>query len=211
MRMLELFSGTGRMANAFKAKGWTTLTIDLFEPSDYRKDILTLQREEIVERLGGEPDFIWASPPCTAFSVASIGRNWEIIGGIPQPKTIEARLGITLLLKTLEILQQFPNAKFCIENPRGMMRTLPVLGKIRRETITYCQYGEQRMKPTDIWTNIDGWNPRPMCKRGMPCHDAAPRGAKTGTQGIKGARERGALPTQLCEEIAEVINNGYVV
>lgn len=34
---------------------------------------------------------------------------------------------------------------------------------------------------------------------------AAPRGAKTGTQGLKGAYERGALPFALCEEIADVV------
>lgn len=27
------------------------------------------------------------------------------------------------------------------------MRSLP------RYTVTYCQYGDNRMKPTDIWTN----------------------------------------------------------
>ena len=70
-----------------------------------------------------------------------------------------------------------------------------------RHTVTYCQYGDERMKPTDIWTNAEWWKPRPMCKNGMPCHVAAPRGSKTGTQGLKGSVHRGVIPPALFEEI----------
>jgi hypothetical protein len=57
------------------------------------------------------------------------------------------------------------------------------------------------MKPTDIWTNSTKWIPRAMCKNGAPCHVAAPRGSRTGTQGLKGAYERSKIPNQLCIEI----------
>lgn len=198
MRMLELYSGTGRMAAAFRLLGYKTLTVDLFFESDFRKDVLALQRHEIVERLGGEPQVIWASPPCTSFSVASIGHHWT-----PEktPKTPEAHLGLALLRKTLEVVSWFPKARFFIENPRGMMRNIPELQRIPRRTITFCKYGESRMKPTDIWTNT-AWIPRDHCKNGDPCHVRAPRGARTGTQGIKGAYDRGALPHELCKEVA---------
>lgn len=70
-----------------------------------------------------------------------------------------------------------------------------------RKTVSYCQYGDSRMKPTDIWTNSTKWIPRKMCKNGDPCHISAPRGSKTGTQGIKGAYNRSKIPEQLCDEI----------
>ena len=64
------------------------------------------------------------------------------------------------------------------------------------------------MKPTDIWTNNlknllnpNGWNPRKMCKNGMSCHESAPRGSRTGTQGLKGNYERSKVPYELCKEI----------
>lgn len=57
------------------------------------------------------------------------------------------------------------------------------------------------MKPTDIWTNATWWTPRPVCKNGMPCHIAAPRGSKTGTQGVKGYKDRSRIPEALFEEI----------
>ena len=59
------------------------------------------------------------------------------------------------------------------------------------------------MKPTDLWHNLD-WTPRKMCKNGMPCQ-AAPRGSRTGTQGLKGNYERSKVPRDLCLEILELI------
>ena len=55
------------------------------------------------------------------------------------------------LNKTLEIFTWFPDAIFYMENPRGKMRR-KVKG-INRTTVTYCSYGDKRMKPTDIWSN----------------------------------------------------------
>ena len=71
----------------------------------------------------------------------------------------------------------------------------------KRHTITYCQYGDNRMKPTDIWTNSNTWIPKPACKNGNNCHVSAPRGSRTGTQGLKGAYERSKIPEKLCYEI----------
>ena len=94
-----------------------------------------------------------------------------------------------------------------IENPRGMMRKKiePLLNKLgiesKRHTVTYCQYGDERMKPTDIWTNATWWKPKPPCNNGDPCHVAAPRGSRTGTQGISGARNRSRIPAPIFHEI----------
>ena len=85
--------------------------------------------------------------------------------------------------------------------------TLFVKNPIIRHTVTYCQYemdkepNERRMKPTDIWTNNAKWVPQPMCKNGDPCHISAPRGSRTGTQGLKNNYERSKIPYDLCKEI----------
>ena len=78
---------------------------------------------------------------------------------------------------------------------------MPELEGYKRHTVTYCQYGDTRMKPTDIWTNSKTWQPKAMCKNGSPCHEAAPRGSSTGTQGLKGNYERSKIPAKLCDEI----------
>ena len=83
-----------------------------------------------------------------------------------------------------------------------------------RHTVTYCQYeldkptNERRMKPTDIWTNHPQPNFKPMCKNGDSCHVSAPRGAKTGTQGLKGSKERSVIPRMLCEHIVYICERG---
>jgi hypothetical protein len=96
---------------------------------------------------------------------------------------------------------------FFIENPRGMLRKMPWMQEFIRHTIWYCKYGDERAKPTDIWTNSTTWIPRPICHNGnKECHhQPAPRGSKTGTQGRKGAYERSKIPEQLCSEILKSV------
>ena len=149
-----------------------------------------------------KPDVIHASPPCTSFSVASIGHHWTGGRGAYIPKTTGAYIGLALMHRTLEIIEACQPKVWFIENPRGLMRKMEAMTRLPiRHTITYCQYGDTRMKPTDVWTNCATWKPRPMCKNGATCHEAAPRGARTGTQGLKGAHDRSVIPHDLCLEM----------
>lgn len=149
-------------------------------------------------------DVLWASPPCQGFSVAVIGRNWNYD---KSPKTDSARLAMKLAQKTISIIESSNPKIWFIENPRGMLRKMPFMEEFLkrqggvRHTVSYCQYGDTRQKPTDIWTNALWWKPKPICVRGAPCHEAAPRGSRTGTQGLKGAKDRGRIPSELFEEI----------
>ena len=74
-----------------------------------------------------------------------------------------------------------------MENPRGVLRKLDVVKGLPKHTVWYCTYGDDRAKPTDIWTNDLFWTPRPVCKNGnKDCHHVpAPRGSRTGRQGRK--------------------------
>jgi hypothetical protein len=196
MQVLELFAGSRSIGKVAEALGMEVYSSDLvpFDGIDYSVSILDFD----VSKVPFSPDIIWASPPCTAFSVASIGRNWN---HDKTPKTDGARLGIQLVEKTIEIIKYFNPKYFFIENPRGMLRKMPIMDEFDRETVTYCQYGDERMKPTDIWTNSDVWIPKPTCKNGDSCHVSAPRGSVTGTQGLKNAYERSKIPSELCFEI----------
>ena len=91
-----------------------------------------------------------------------------------------------------------------IENPRGGMRKMDFMSGLQRYTVTYCQYGDTRMKPTDIWTNHPDPKFKPPCHNGDTCHVSAPRGARTGTQGLKGCRERSVIPEALCQHIVDI-------
>jgi hypothetical protein len=200
VKVLDLFAGSRSFSKIAQQMGMETFTSDInaFDGIDYVTDILEFD----VNKLPWKPDIIWASPPCTCFSVASIGRNWALPDR--TPKTPGALQAITIVQKTVDIIKQLDPHFFFIENPRGMLRTLPVLSHIPfLQTVTYCQYGDTRMKPTDIWTNSTQWLPRPACNNGDPCHTAAPRGSATGTQGLKNAYERSKVPDALCIEILQ--------
>lgn len=89
------------------------------------------------------------------------------------------------------------------------MRKMDFMSGLPRYTVTYCQYEldkpveQRRMKPTDIWTNHPEPNFRPMCHNGDSCHARAPRGAKTGTQGLAKV-DRSRIPLQLCNHIVDI-------
>ena len=214
MKVLELFAGSRSFSKVAEELGMETYTTDFsdFENIDLVKDILDVTATDI-EKEFGVPGIIWASPPCTTFSVASIGHHWN---KDYTPKTDKCRNNIDVVKKSNSIIRYFlhknPNLLYYIENPRGMLRKLDFMNwATHRRTIWYCQYFSpeetiKRAKPTDIWTNDYRWIPRPVCKNGNPdCdHERAPRGSRTGTQGLKGNYERSIVPSELCREILEV-------
>jgi len=61
------------------------------------------------------------------------------------------------------------------------------------------------MKPTDIWHNIP-MQFRPICRNGDKCHESAPRGSRTGTQGLSGSVDRSKIPHELCYDIYKNVN-----
>lgn len=190
LRVVDLFCGegatstTGGWSSAFRARGHEVITSD-FDPK-YGSDIVADIRELTPDHLPWQPDVILASPPCQGFTVAQIGRNWHKAedGGDPIPKTPKAALGVELVKATLRLIHDSGATFWLMENPVGMLRKHSVVAGVERRTVTYCQYGREFMKPTDLW---GGFPPslalRPMCRRGAPCHVAAPRGSTTGTQG----------------------------
>lgn len=89
------------------------------------------------------------------------------------------------------------------ENPCGGMRKMGfVKGLIRNET-TYCQWGFKYRKATDFFSNINLYL-RPPCRNGSPCHEKAPRGARTGLQRIKDPALRALYPPELCRHIVRI-------
>lgn len=208
MKVLELFAGTRSIGKAFEARGHEVFSVD-WEQSlggiDLHTDIGELTAQEILERFG-HPDVIWASPDCTTFSVAAIGyhRRKDKSTGNLVPITEYAKRCDETDQHVLALIKELQPALWFIENPRGGMRKMEWMQGLPRYTVTYCHYGDTRMKPTDLWTNHPDPRFLPPCKNGDPCHVRAPRGAKTGTQGMKNARDKGVIPPALCEHIVSI-------
>ena len=163
MRLLELFSGSGHISNHFRKRGYETITLDLYTPADIQQDILTWDYKAYNKDYF---DFIWASPDCVSWSVATT-KHRTLKEGL-TPKTETAILGERLILKTLEIIKYFNPKYYVIENPRGKLRHFPPMLEIPyRTTSFYINYDFPTHKPTDLWSNIYLWEKERPCKKSL--------------------------------------------
>lgn len=207
MRVLDLFAGTGSATKAFEDAGHEVIKVELDEYFEaHERDILTLTADYLTSKYG-QFDFVWASPPCTTFSIASVRHYWHYVDNQLKPKNEKTLQGINLVKHTLKLLNEL-NATYgwVMENPRGMLRKQEFMQNYKRNTITYCQYGDTRMKPTDVWNNLTKWTPKAMCKPRAACHESSPRGTSAGgTAKLRGSKLRSMIPYNLGLELLKTI------
>ena len=213
MKVLELFAGTRSIGKAFERGGHQVYSVEWdkkFDNIDLYADIATVTAQDIIENFG-YPDVIWASHDCTTFSIAAIShhRKKNSETGNLDAVSEYAKFCDMVDQHVLNLIRELDPKFFFIENPVGAMRKMPWMNDLPRYTVTYCQYGDTRMKPTDIWTNHPNPQFKPRCKNGDPCHEPAPRGSKTGTQGLKGSKDRSIIPEKLCEHIVKICEQYY--
>jgi hypothetical protein len=207
MKILELFAGTGSISKAFQERGHETFQIDFdkqHQNIDWYADVGKITAAEIIERFG-KPDVIWCSPDCKTYSVAAISRHRK-----KEPDgNLKAISDYALYCDQvnehmLKLIEELQPKYFFIENPRGAFRKMNFIKKVPRYTVTYCKYGETRMKPTDLFTNHPNPNFFEPCKNGDTCHESAPRGSKTGTQKIRNSVDKARIPKLLCQHIVNI-------
>ena len=202
INLLELFAGSKSIGNIAEKKGINVFSVDWFK---FDKIDLVIDIEILkIKDIPFIPDVVWSSPDCTTYSIAAVSSHR--INSI-EPKSNYAIKCDKVNIHWIKLIKEWlivnPNLVFFIENPRGMLRKMPFMQEFKRHTIWYCTYGDDRAKPTDIWTNSKKWIPREICHNGNKnCHhQSAPRGSKTGTQGKKGSYNRSKIPEELCKEI----------
>ena len=209
MNVLELFAGSRSIGKICDKRNHNVFSVDInnFKDVDLVKDIEFLTINDIPFNI----DVVWASPPCTSYSIAAVShhRNNQ------KPISDFAVKSDRLIKNVLKLINDL-NCIYYIENPVGMLRKMEFMKPLHRTTITYCSYDDKRMKPTDIFSNNiatlfnqNGWKPMPKCYNGnIKCHhEPAPRGSRTGTQGLKGNYERSKIPKALCLEIIKATEN----
>lgn len=204
MKVLELFAGTRSISKAFEERGYETYSIEWdkdFENISLYDDVNNVTAKDIIKLCGGIPDVIWASPDCTTYSIAAISHHRKYVDDVLIPVSDYAKFCDKTNKHVLDLIQELKPKYYFIENPRGGLRKMDFMKGLYRYTVTYCQYGDTRMKPTDIWTNHPNPQFKQPCKNGDSCHEKAPRGSHTGTQGLKNSKERAVIPKALCDHI----------
>ena len=165
VKILELFSGTGSVGKVAVEFGFDVVSVDIDGRAminisildwDYKKDFKP-----------GDFDIIWASPPCSTFSMLRrtwIGRKLKVHkGAICTEELLTAdmmRDGLPLLRKAEEIIEYFQPKFYCIENPGGskmkeFLKHRPVYDV---DYCAYCDWGYKKW--TKVWTNVEGFNPK---------------------------------------------------
>jgi hypothetical protein len=156
--MLDLFSVTGSVGEAFREQGWEVISLDSNPAckADFTQDILEWDYKQFPR---GHFQVITAGIPCTEFSRALTTR----------PRDLQK--GDELALKTLEIIDYFQPQFWYIENPRhGLLSTRPYMTGIPFIDVDYCQFSDWGyQKPTRIWGSVNaGWHKDIKCN-GRTC------------------------------------------
>jgi len=152
MKLLELFAGTGSVGNVARVLHYEVVSLDRDMQADIQTDIMDWDYQGTYEP--GHFDVIWASPPCTEYSIAkTIGiRDIEGANSIVQ--------------RTLDIIDYFQPRWWIIENPQtGLLKQQSIMNNRPFVDVDYFKYGMQYRKRTRLWNNIEEWIPRPLCKR----------------------------------------------
>jgi len=166
MNILELFSGTGSIGKVAMDFGHHVISLDKDMDADIKTDILDWDYKAYDP---GYFDLIWASPPCTEYSVAKTTGTRKI----EQANKIVKR--------TLEIIEYLEPTWFIIENPQtGLLKNQSFMFDLPFDDIDYCKYGLTYRKRTRLWNNLLTWTPRPLCRK--DCDSMTEDGRGTGTQ-----------------------------
>ena len=150
MKLLELFSGTKSVGKVAETLGFEVTSLDL-KNADINCNILNWGYNVYPV---GSFDIIWASPPCTEYSIAkSTGvRKIEEANKIVQ--------------RTLDIIEYLNPKYYIIENPQtGLLKKQWFMYGLPFIDIDYCKYGMPYRKRTRLWNNVFHWKPKPLCKK----------------------------------------------
>jgi hypothetical protein len=193
LHCLDLFCGLGGFSQAFAdADRWQVTTVDIeaeFAP-DIQADVLELRPSDF----DVEYDVVLASPPCKEFSPA------QNLNGAHTP----AGDAVALAFHTVGLIRGLDPQFWLLENPRGQLRSF--LGR-PTATVTYCQYGEAHMKPTDLWGEHPAGFIGRSCGYGDDCHINHHSGsnAMRDDVGKRSDAERAKVPRALSEAIREAV------
>ncbi len=206
--LIELFSGSKTVSKVAQSHGFKTFTVDIeskFSPS-LVSDISKMRFDQLPRP--SSCAIIWASLPCTFYSILNISTHWQKITYAHRkyfylPKTAEAIKALQLLEKTLWLIRKVNPLYYFIENPRGALRHMaPIRAVPFRHSITYSDFGLDVYKPTDIFTNCP-FLQLPQLSRTLD------RSFSLKIADMNSAYERSIVPERLIESIIQQITSHH--
>ena len=200
---LDLFAGLGGFSAAFQdADGWEVVTVDVeerFDP-DIQADVYDLEPGDLPDA-----DVVLAGHPCTVFTKAAAWNDhWDEDG---NPQTEQARKHVAMVFHTVGLIRALAPRYWFLENPEGHLRRF--LGR-PTGSVTYCQYGADYRKPTDLWGHHPPGMTYKACRNGDPCHTPSPRRDRPGDEHVAEAlprdpAERSKVPYELSKAILDAV------
>lgn len=209
-KALDLFSGTESATEAFqRSDNWEVVTVDIEEEHEpnIAADVTELEPSDLPDNI----DFVWASPPCTVFSKA--GWNWHWTNEL-MPKKKKVAEHVKIVYHTLWLIQEIEPDYWFMENPQGLLKSALTIEP--SGTVTYCQYGADYMKPTQLFGHHPESFVYKRCSNGDSCHVSNPRHKKEWRDGTrKEAKNQGEdkqayrarIPYELSKSILEAVEN----
>lgn len=237
IRILDLFAGTQSVKKAIPNCDY--VGVDIYSPEgenlifDLTTDDVV---EKLLEKLGDwKPDFIWASPVCNKLSLATAMKNghnayfkldketntitpWAVGSTAEGAKNYqkivgtkkaydEAILNLKMFENTKKIVNFF-NVPFVIENPQHSL-TKHIMKEYINNTCSYCMYGFEQRKNTQLFSNIKldlvkcnhkGVKPHKVSVYGKP---------KWQEKRLPEYAERASVPPKLIRSVVKQIMGDY--
>jgi site-specific DNA-cytosine methylase len=209
--MIELFAGSGILANTFKENNYNTLTIGFKDKTEYKLDlemnILDVDYDllELIKASMGKVNVIFSGSPCECFSkLGAIHKTF--IDGKPNydnPKLVNA---VAVHKKAIQIIEYFNPDIWFIENPSGFLQTMDFMKNIGWiYGLNMCMYnhqinGKYFKKPTQLWSNVGIFS----FKR---CENKYSKHVHGGIDSDILTEDRSIYPKEFCNDIVNKCTN----
>ena len=207
-RALVLFTGTGSVDRSLEEAGFHVDSLDLDPSCNATWTCDVMDWDEWKDMAPGRYDFIWASPPCTMYSIARSRAK--------TPRDLES--ADRVVQRTLDIIFHLAPLGYLLENPQtGYLRTRDVVVGLPYRDVTYCRYSDgvnhRYRKCTRLWGVLPTFVPRPICLPSNPCDlSRETKRHPTVAQRFERTRDTGermtlnmlySMPKALCDDIAK--------